>query len=91
MPTRQSISLADPNDEWLKRQVESGEYSNKSEVVNDLIRRARRQDDSLEAIRAGLIRAEQSIEKQGYSSRSIEEIWQVAEERFSQREQFKNK
>ena len=36
---RQSISLTDKNDEWLRLQVNvSGEYSNKSELVNDLIR-----------------------------------------------------
>ncbi|MGQ8367061.1 ribbon-helix-helix domain-containing protein [Glaciecola sp. 1036] len=40
---RQSITLTDKNDAWLKNQVEeSGDYANKSELVNDLIRRARR-------------------------------------------------
>ena len=53
---RQSISFTPPNDEWLKTQVESQEYSSKSEVVNDLIRKAR----EIEAIRARLIQAEQS-------------------------------
>lgn len=38
--TRQSISLTEPNDEWLKRQVDEKEYSSKSELVNDLIRPA---------------------------------------------------
>ena len=41
--TRQSISLTQPNDEWLKTQVESKEYSSKSELVNDLIRQAIKQ------------------------------------------------
>ena len=54
--TRQSISLTRPNDEWLKSQVEREEYMSKSEVVNDLIRRAR----EAEAIREKLIRAEES-------------------------------
>lgn len=53
---RQSISFTPPNDEWLKTQVESEEYSSKSEVVNDLIRKAR----EIEYIRAKLISAEQS-------------------------------
>ncbi|MEP0365764.1 MAG: hypothetical protein ABJN36_09790 [Cyclobacteriaceae bacterium] len=39
---RQSISFTEPNDEWLKAQVESHEYSSKSELVNDLIRQARK-------------------------------------------------
>ncbi|MGI9289013.1 MAG: ribbon-helix-helix domain-containing protein, partial [Pseudomonadales bacterium] len=52
---RQSISFTPPNDEWLKAQVDSEEYTSKSEVVNDLIRKAR----EIEFIRAKLIRAEQ--------------------------------
>jgi len=35
---RQSISFTEPNDEWIKAQVESQEYSSKSELVNDLVR-----------------------------------------------------
>ncbi len=53
---RQSISFTPPNDEWLKAQVESKEYTSKSDVVNDLIRKAR----EIEAIRGRLIEAEQS-------------------------------
>ena len=53
---RQSISFTPPNDEWLKAQVDSKEYTSKSDVVNDLIRRAR----EIETIRARLIQAEQS-------------------------------
>ncbi|MGI9332094.1 MAG: ribbon-helix-helix domain-containing protein [Gammaproteobacteria bacterium] len=54
--TRQSISFTPPNDAWLKAQVESKEFASKSDVVNDLIRKAR----EIEAIRAKLIAAEQS-------------------------------
>ena len=57
---RQSISVSVPNDEWLKAQVASEEYSSKSEVINDLIRRARRQQLEIEYIRSELIKAEQS-------------------------------
>ena len=35
--SRQSISFTEPNDEWLKAQVNGKEYSSKSELVNDLI------------------------------------------------------
>jgi len=54
--TRQSISLTPPNDKWLKTQIDSEEYTSKSEVVNDLIRKARK----IEAIQTRLIHAEQS-------------------------------
>ena len=52
---RQSISFTAPNEAWLKEQVESEVYTSKSEVVNDLIRKAR----ETEYIREKLIRAEQ--------------------------------
>ncbi len=64
--TRQSISFTKPNDEWLKAQVESEEYTSKSDVVNDLIRRAR----EIEIVRAKLIAAEQG----GFSDRTPEQI-----------------
>jgi antitoxin ParD1/3/4 len=57
---RQSISLTDPNDAWLAAQVESKEYTSKSDVVNDLIRKARATEQDVEHIRAKLIEAEQS-------------------------------
>ncbi len=44
MMTRQSITLTKPNDEWLKARIESEEYTSKSEIVNDLIRRAREKE-----------------------------------------------
>lgn len=63
---RQSISLTRPNDEWLKAQVDSEEYASKSEVVNDLIRKAR----EIEFIRAKLAAAEQG----GFSDLRADEI-----------------
>lgn len=57
---RQSISFTEPNDAWLKAQLDSHEFSSKSEVVNDLIRRARAQERESEIVRARLIEAEQS-------------------------------
>lgn len=64
--SRQSISFTKPNDEWLKSQVESNEYSSKSEVVNDLIRQARKQQVQIDWIRAKLEKAEKS----GYTNDS---------------------
>ena len=57
---RQSISLTQPNDEWLKAQVDSKEYSSKSEIVNDLIRQARQQQPQIDWIQAKLEKAENS-------------------------------
>ncbi len=57
---RQSISFTEPNDEWLKAQVNSKEYSSKSELVNDLIRQARNQQIQVDWISAKLEKAEKS-------------------------------
>jgi len=41
--SRENISLTKQNDLWLLNQVKSlGDYANKSELVNELIRQARR-------------------------------------------------
>ena len=68
--TRQSISFTKPNDEWLKNQVDSNEYSSKSEIVNDLIRQARKQDIQIDWIRTKLEKSENS----GFTSDSKEQI-----------------
>ena len=67
---RQSISLTKPNDEWLKTQVDKKEYSSKSELINDLIRQARKQQIEIDWIRAKLEKAENS----GFTSESKNEI-----------------
>ena len=58
--SRQSISFTKPNDKWLKSQVDNQEYSSKSELVNDLIRQARKQQVQIDWIRTKLEKAEQS-------------------------------
>jgi len=67
---RQSISFTQPNDEWLKSQIDSKEYSSKSELVNDLIRQARKQQRKIDWIRAKLEKAENS----GFTNESKEQI-----------------
>ena len=68
--TRQSITLTAPNDDWLKNQIQSKEYASKSEVVNDLIRKARAKQGEIEFIRAKLKKSEKS----GFISQSSKEI-----------------
>lgn len=67
---RQSISLTEPNDKWLKNQVDSKEYSSKSELINDLIRQARNQQKQVDWITMRLEKAEKS----GFTSDSREQI-----------------
>ncbi|HSH53324.1 MAG TPA: type II toxin-antitoxin system ParD family antitoxin [Bacteroidales bacterium] len=68
--SRQSISLSKPNDEWLKAQIDNEEYSSKSELVNDLIRQARKQHAQIDWLRAKL----EKSEKSGFTNDSKEEI-----------------
>ena len=67
---RQSISFTKPNDEWLKSQIESLEYSSKSELINDLIRKARNQQVQIDWIKSKLEKAEES----GFTNDSKEQI-----------------
>jgi len=67
---RQSISFTQPNDDWLKAQVNNQEYSSKSELVNDLIRQARSQQVEIDWIRAKLEKAENS----GFTKDAKEQI-----------------
>ncbi len=67
---RQSISFTQPNDEWLKNQVDSKEYSSRSELVNDLIRQARKQQRQIDWISSKLERAENS----GFTNESKKQI-----------------
>ncbi len=71
---RQSISFTNPNDAWLKAQVDSQEYSSKSELVNDLIRQARKSQAQVDWIKSKLEKAEKS----GFTDFSKEQIRQQA-------------
>ncbi len=68
--TRQSISFSTPNDNWLNSLIENEEYGSKSEIVNDLIRKARAHQNEIELIRARLIKSENS----GFIAQTAEEI-----------------
>lgn len=67
---RQSISLTEPNDQWLKNQVENKEYASKSELVNDLIRQARKQEWIKEKL--------EKAEKSGFTTDSKDEILKLS-------------
>jgi antitoxin ParD1/3/4 len=51
---RQTITLAEQNDAWLKEQVAKAEFTSKSEAVNYLIKQARDQDAYVEFVRMKL-------------------------------------
>lgn len=67
---RQSITLANQNDEWLKEQVAKEEFTSKSEAVNYLIKQAREQDAYVDFVRMKIEKAEKS----GFSKKTKEEL-----------------
>lgn len=67
---RQSISFTEPNEEWLQMQVDSKEYSSKSELINDLVRQARHQQSQIDWIKNKLEKAGKS----GFTNDKKEDI-----------------
>jgi len=57
---KKSVSITEQQDQWLKSQIESGDYGNESEIVRDLIRDRVSRDAEIEAVRAALIEGENS-------------------------------
>ena len=74
---RQTITVTEPNDRWLKQKIEENEYASKSELINDLIRRQREQESERNWLRNELIKGEKS----GLSTKSMAEILEEAKKR----------
>jgi antitoxin ParD1/3/4 len=76
---RKTITLTDTQNDWIKAQIDSGAYTNDSEVLRDLIRKAQQDTVEIEAIRAALIEGERS----GLSARGPEDIRAAVKKRKS--------
>ena len=57
---RKTITLTDPQDDWIKAQIAAGQYTNDSEAIRDLIRREQERQAQVQAVRAALIEGEES-------------------------------
>jgi antitoxin ParD1/3/4 len=68
--SRQSITLANQNDEWLKQQVAKEEFTSKSEAVNYLIKQARDKDAYHDFVQMKIDRGLKS----GFSTKTQEEL-----------------
>ena len=68
--TRQSISFTAPNDSWLNLLLKKEEYNIKSEIINDLIRKARAHQNEMDIMCARLIKSENS----GFITQNAAEI-----------------
>ena len=64
--TRKTITVTDQQYEWIKAQVEGGDFTNDSEYIRALIRRDQAQNSEISTIRGELIKGEQSGDPQPF-------------------------
>ncbi|MGI9305105.1 MAG: type II toxin-antitoxin system ParD family antitoxin [Gammaproteobacteria bacterium] len=76
--TRKTITITNKQEEYVRAQIESGDYGNDSEYFRDLVRR----DQTRNKAEAELRRMLEKTEAGGISKRTVEEIWAAAEERY---------
>ncbi len=74
---RQTITVNEPNDRWMKEKIQGKEYASKSELINDLIRRQREKEEERNWLRNELIKGEES----GLSHKSMAEVLEEAKRR----------
>ena len=70
---RKTITLTEQQDNWVKAQIEAGDYTNDSEYIRDLIRREQERTAEIEAIRNALIEGEASGEPKRFDAAAFEQ------------------
>jgi len=58
--TRKTITVTAQQNEWIKAQIEGGDFTNDSEYIRDLIRRDQARQSEIDEIRRELIKGEAS-------------------------------
>ena len=80
---KKSISVTEKQEQWVKSQISGGHFGNESEVIRDLIRerQAREEEtpEEIQAIRKALLEGE----KNGFSDKSIDDIWNEARKKHA--------
>ena len=72
-----NVSLPDLMKAWVEEQTKTGQYSNTSDYVRDLIGRDQEYQDKRETLIKALIAGETS----GVSERTVADIWQDVKKR----------
>jgi len=78
---RKSITFKEQQDDWIKKQIEKGDFTNDSEFIRHLVRTHQNNQQ-------GLIELEIALEEglaSGKSDKSVEDIWKEAELRYSKK------
>jgi antitoxin ParD1/3/4 len=68
-----TITLTDMQDNWIKAQVDAGNYTDDSDYIRDLIRREQERSAETEAIHTALIEGENSGEPQPFDVSAFKE------------------
>ena len=80
---KKSISVTEQQEQWVKSKISSGQFGNESEVIRDLIRdrQSKEQEtpEEIQAIRKALLEGE----KNGFSEKSIDDIWDEARKKHA--------
>ena len=79
MPTiRKAITVTDKQDDWIKSQISSGNFTNESEYIRALIRREQNADAQFLKMKAELQKGFDS----GISNRTIDQIMAAGKKRY---------
>ena len=76
--TRKTITLTDKQDQWIKAQIASGEYTNDSEYIRDLVRRDQEENAKFQALKLAI----QEGLNSGVSDKSVTDIMEEVESRL---------
>lgn len=78
---RKSITFTEQQDEWIKKQVEKGDFTNDSEYIRHLVR-------THQSAQQDLIELEMALDvglASGVSDKSVDDIWKDAELKYAKK------
>ena len=75
---RKTVTLTDKQDQWIKAQIEAGEYTNDSEYIRDLVRRDQEQNVRFKALKKAI---QEGLDS-GISNKSVTDIIEEVEARL---------
>lgn len=71
---RKTITLTDKQDEWIKVQIASGDFTNDSEYIRDLVRRDQEQNAKFQALKQAVQEGLDSGERDKTVTDIMEEV-----------------
>lgn len=75
---RKTITLTEKQDEWIKAQINRGDFTNDSEYIRDLVRRDQEQNATLRALKEAI----QEGLGSGESEKTVRQIMDEVEARL---------